>query len=80
MAGRLSENPKWKVLLLEAGDNPPIESEVKTVFNFFSFNSIFCGNVIVLPFVLYFVDTSSIRDYAEIVRRLGILRRSQIGV
>lgn len=28
VAGRLSENENHKVLLLEAGDNPPIESEV----------------------------------------------------
>lgn len=28
VGARLSENPKWKVLVLEAGGNPPQESEV----------------------------------------------------
>lgn len=32
VAARLAENPDWRVLLLEAGDNPPIESEVPTMF------------------------------------------------
>lgn len=35
VASRLSENPKWQVLVLEAGGDPPQESEVsfQIVFN-----------------------------------------------
>lgn len=32
VAARLSENPEHKVLLIEAGGNPPSESEVIIIF------------------------------------------------
>ncbi|KAF5272026.1 hypothetical protein FQR65_LT05007 [Abscondita terminalis] len=33
IANRLSENPKWKILLIEAGDYPSITSEVPKLFH-----------------------------------------------
>uniref|UniRef100_A0A1A9WGI4 Glucose-methanol-choline oxidoreductase N-terminal domain-containing protein n=1 Tax=Glossina brevipalpis TaxID=37001 RepID=A0A1A9WGI4_9MUSC len=32
VASRLSENPEWSVLVLEAGGNPPIESQIPRLF------------------------------------------------
>lgn len=32
VAARLSENPEYKVLLIEAGSDPPIESEIPNLF------------------------------------------------
>lgn len=36
VASRLSENPKWQVLVLEAGGDPPQESEVSFIILFIS--------------------------------------------
>ncbi|GAB0093744.1 hypothetical protein DMENIID0001_089180 [Sergentomyia squamirostris] len=33
LANRLSENPNWKILLLEAGGNPPVESNIPRLFS-----------------------------------------------
>ncbi|XP_030377985.1 glucose dehydrogenase [FAD, quinone] [Scaptodrosophila lebanonensis] len=32
IASRLSENPRWRVLVLEAGGDPPVESELPALF------------------------------------------------
>ena len=34
VANRLSENKDWKILLVEAGGDPPIESEVIHLFSY----------------------------------------------
>lgn len=50
VASRLSENPKWNVLLIEAGGNPKAESEVSI--------ATFCVNLILDAFVFSFVSVS----------------------
>ncbi|XP_012159611.1 glucose dehydrogenase [FAD, quinone]-like [Ceratitis capitata] len=39
VASRLSENPKWKVLVLEAGGDPPQESEVPSFYPYTLFTN-----------------------------------------
>lgn len=73
VAARLSENEKHKVLLLEAGDDPPIESEVNTIFAWILVTIIECNE----PVFCSSTDTAFIRCAAEsaLANQLGVLRR-----